>query len=116
MGIDFLKRTAKTFRRSWDRGKRELERPCLFDREVLTATRTVTVSPVQEHRRLDAGKEYIVRSLSGTEVGVYDRTALIARGTPPVEVVAAIDASGGVALGLVTAYHPLSGQSDLEVR
>lgn len=116
MGLDFMKRTTKTFKRSWDRGREELKKPRLFDSEVPPATRIISASPVGDHCAIDLGKEYVLRSLPENQIGVYASRSLVATGTPPPQVLAAINNGGGVALGVVIACHPLSGSIDVEIR
>lgn len=115
MGVDFLKRAAPTFQKSWNNGRTDLATPDLFTREHGARTRSVTaqchpnstVTPGTAVTLIKEGAALIVLEGSRT-IGTIDRT--------PGDEIARIAAAGGVALGKVCSYYPISGSFDVDIQ
>jgi len=90
MGLDFIRRRAKTFTKTWSRGRTDLAQPTLFTRYPECRSRSVLL---------------LVRGT--TQIG--------SASSPPPDLMAAICKAGGNALGQVARINPISGTADVEV-
>lgn len=115
MGVDFIKKCAKGFEKSWDRGKRELAAPSLFSHDPALAARTYCVTPTAG-AALALGSEFLLRSVD-SELRLYDGPSVVgAIKDGPPSLVAAINGDGcGVALAKVVHLHEFSGAADVVV-
>ena len=117
MGIDFVVRQTKAFKRSWDRGLDYLKTPDLFTQQPEEQQRTYSVTPRNDHE-FKAGQQCILRVLDGqTDIQVYFEAMHIGSiNSPPSRLVNAIDVHGSsVAMGTVNTVHPISGIADITV-
>lgn len=115
MGVDFLRKVAKPYKRGWDRGLRQLCLPDLFAQENPTVRRTFVARGVGAEAAV-AGMECELRARAPDRIDVYRNCAAVAIAErAPSDLVSAIAARGGVALGRVTNVHTLSGALDFEV-
>jgi hypothetical protein len=110
MGVDFIKRAAKTFKKSWDEGRKELGTSKLFTREPQCVGRSAPFE-LAPNASLAVGDAVTVEL---AKVG----SALIARrglaemahaDAPPPELIRALQDSCGIGKGTVEQFHGLSG-------
>ncbi|MEY2395085.1 MAG: two-component system, response regulator / RNA-binding antiterminator [Acidobacteriaceae bacterium] len=104
MGSDFLERTKKTIKRSWDRQRVALATSDLLTRQPNCAGRSVAAEVVG-NAKLSTGEKLTVESDAG---GLVIRRGLdeVARTTDaPADVVQGIKDSCGIAVGTVDQVH-----------
>lgn len=114
MGVDFLKRAAPTFRKSWNNGRTDLATPDLFTREQGACTRVLTADTLPSSN-VTSGctvtlitQERALIVLDGSRpAGRIDR--------PPGDTFARIADAGGVAIAKVCSVYPLSETFDVEL-
>lgn len=115
MGVDFIKKCAKRFNKSWDRGKTELAAPDLFKGDPALAARTYCAS-LTPGTEAPPGREFLLRVV-GSELRLYDGASPVGsiKGTPS-SLVAAVQSDGcGVAVAKVVRVHEFSGAVDISV-
>jgi hypothetical protein len=113
MGLDFLRRTAKSSTKAWDRGKLELSMPSLFSQQPDRQSRAVQVDCFDGIRL--SGTE-VTLHLQGQNIVVVQenmRVGMVER--PPPDLVANIREAGGCALGQVQSFNELSWTADVKV-
>jgi hypothetical protein len=114
MGVDFLRRTAKSSTKAWDRNKAELSTESLFTLQPQCRTRSVMAE-------LDDGV-----SVAGGEMLtllVKNNDMILVRGherigrvpNPPADAFEAIRNAGQCALVAVSEFNKLSGTADVEL-
>jgi hypothetical protein len=115
MGLDFIRRAARTFTKSWSRGARDLAQPTLFTRYPECRTRTIIAQLDEGGVALSSGTQLAICSegqqlllvLGTARVGVVE--------SPPADLFRAIQSAGGCALGSLASINPLSGTADVEI-
>lgn len=114
MGLDFIRRRAKTFTKSWNRNKTDLARPTLFTRYPECRSRSL-IADLHADAGVAPGAEVLV-CVRGTELSLVSGTTPIgATSRPPPDLLTAIRQAGGNALGRVTRLNPISGTADVEI-
>src|ERR1043166_6885045 len=115
MGVDFIRRSAKSFEKSWDRGKKELAAPSLFKNDPAMAARTYSAN-LAAGANPQPGREYLVRSVN-SELHLYEGSSRIGSITnSPPSLIAAVQGDGcGVAIARVVRVHEFSGAADVAV-
>lgn len=115
MGLDFIYLVRHTFKRGWDRRKKELSEPTLFTPRTDEKPRSIQMTPLNGGA-FKTGEEILLRS---TESGI---TAFSTHNepigeckAPPAEVKGKVHQSGGVALGKVSKVYELSRSAEVEV-
>lgn len=112
MGVDFIRRVAKTFKKSWDHSRVDLATRELFTREPLCITR-ISVARDLGTERLTQGVRVIVR-IDGDGLTAVIGTLRVARLVNPSQsLVAAIESAGGYANGVIGARE--QGNDILEI-
>jgi hypothetical protein len=114
MGLDFIRRAAKTFTKSWNRGVSQLAQPTLFTRYPQSRARTV-VACLNDGVTIPEGEQLLVcvresklALIRGTaQIGVID--------APPNDLFREIQDAGGSAVGSIAGLHALSGTADVEI-
>jgi len=114
MGLDFIRRAAPTFVKSWNHGKTELAQPTLFTRYPECRTRSV-VAQLNDGFELTPGTRLVICADATTLLLVNETTRIGVVETPPADLFRAIQQSGGCALGQVVRLNPLSRTVDVEV-
>ena len=114
MGLDFLRKSARKYRKSLDRHRVELGTPTLFTQQPISAPRIYaaklcdgqTVSPEETLGvRLDKDQVVVTRGLD--PIATIDST--------PSELIVALLDSEGEAIGLVKAVHDDAGVAEVAV-
>src|SRR4051812_25705470 len=104
MGIDFIRKAARSFHKALDRRRVALGTPDLFTREPTSAPRIYAAS-VHNGKTLTFGEKLGVR-LEGERILAMRGLDLVATfDTPPAELVKALSASHGEACGVVQKVH-----------
>ena len=114
MGLDFIRRAAKGFTKTWDRGRTSLATPSLFTRYPEARRRTVLAEMAPDCTPR-VGAEFAV-CVEGQRLVHIDETNRIGcLQNPPSDLVDAIRAAGGYALGQISHFNPISGTADVEI-
>lgn len=115
MGLDFLRRTAKTSRKAWDRGKDDLSTPSLFSQQPQCQTRTVSAD-LDDGMQVAAGEPVTFYLDNNDVLLVREKTRIGKLGAPTPDVRDAIRNCGGLALGEITQFNPLSMTADVKIQ
>lgn len=115
MGVDFIKRCAKSFQKSWDRGKMDLAAPDLFKHDPTLAARTYCAN-LTPGTNVEPGRHLLLRAVN-SDLRLYDGCSDVGsvKGSPPSLVAAVTGAGCGVALAKVVCVHEFSGAVDVSV-
>ncbi len=114
MGLDFIRRRAKTFTKSWHRNKTDLARPTLFTRYPECRSRSL-IADLDAEAGVSPGVEVLVCARGAELTIVRGTTPIGATSRPPPDLISAIRQAGGDALGRVTRLNPISGTADVEI-
>jgi hypothetical protein len=115
MGLDFLRRTAKSSSKAWDRGKADLSIPSLFGQQPERQTRTV-LADYDDGVKLSSGEPLTFYLRDQNMLVVRENTRIGEIKNPPPDIVAKIRDAGGCALGQVQTVNQLSGTADVEIK
>ncbi len=114
MGLDFIRRAARTFKKSWSKGAASLAQPTLFTKYPECRSRSV-VAAIHSGAQLEPNASYAVH-VDGEALRIVKEVTPIATGvTPPPDLFAAVKGAGGCALGRITKINPLSGTANVEI-
>lgn len=114
MGLDFLKRIARPFKKGLDRRRIELATPDLFSRRLQSKPRSYAAS-VETGQRLICGESVSV-CLVGDEVLAFRGLCPIARvETPPAELIQALRESFGEGSGVVQVFHEIAAVAEITI-
>lgn len=104
MGADFLERTKKSFKRSWDRERVALATSDLLTRQPDCAGRSV-VGEIIGDAQLSPGERLTVEKDAGGLVARRGLTDVVRIAEAPADVMRGIEESCGVGLGTVDQVH-----------
>ncbi|MEJ1961765.1 MAG: hypothetical protein WDO56_09535 [Gammaproteobacteria bacterium] len=114
MGVDFMQRSAPSFKKAWNNGKIELATPCLFTRQPGTRARSVLAQASPGGQPASGASVTVMCDDAG--LVVLSGTHAIGRiGSPPSDELKRINEAGGIALGTVGEIHPISETFDVEL-
>jgi hypothetical protein len=115
MGVDFLFTKRHVFKCKWDKGREDLSNPTLFSgKPVEQRTLSFAVSPDSSCR---TGTEVVLRSTpDGLAAYSANNERVCVCPSPPAEILSAIKANCGVAVGKVMKVHGLSRTADISVQ
>jgi len=114
MGVDFVKRAARSFHKGLDRRRIELATPTLFTQQPTSAPRTYAAN-FCHGKMVQLGETLGVR-LEGQQVLAtrgLDTVATINR--PTTELIEALSIGHGEACGVVQQVHELAGVAEISV-
>lgn len=114
MGLDFIRRAARTFVKSWSRGAAELAQPTLFTRYPECRSRSA-VAVLDDNTNVEVGASLAVHVEGTTLALVRETTRVGVIATPPPDLFMAVQGAGGCALGRVSQLNPLSGTANVEI-
>jgi hypothetical protein len=114
MGLDFIRRRAKTFTKTWSRNRTDLARPTLFTRYPECRSRSV-IADLASDAGISQGTRVLVCARGAELLLVSGTTQIGAASRPPSDLLSAIHQAGGNALGHVTRINPISGTADVEI-
>jgi hypothetical protein len=115
MGLDFLRRTAKSSSKAWDRGKADLSIPSLFSQQPERQTRTV-LADCDDGVQLSSGESLTLHCQDQRMLVVRENTCIGEVKNPPPDIVAKIRDLGGCALGQAQTVYQLSRTFDVEIK
>lgn len=114
MGVEWINKTGKTFRRSMGRGYRSLTSTHLFDPGVAPIERSFKAQLIDGQTPL-AGTEVIVR-VGPEGVRLYDGEERVIGlpENPPAWLSTKLSSiPAGMALGIIEDFRPMSGSADV---
>ncbi len=114
MGLDFIRRSAKTFTKSWDRNRTELAQPTLFTRYPECRSRSL-IADIADGAGVSQGSPILVCARGAELVLITGTTQVGAVPHPPSDLLSAVEQAGGNALGRVTRINPISRTADVEI-
>lgn len=115
MGLDFLRRTAKSSRKAWNHGKTDLSNPTLFGGQSECQTRTV-LADADDGAKPCPGEAVTLYMEQQGILLVREKTRIGKVGNPPHDLVDALRNAGGSALGHIRQVNQLSGTVDVEIQ
>ena len=115
MGLDFLRRTAKSSRKAWNNGKSDLSNPTLFAGQPECQTRTV-LADADDNSKPCTGEAVTLHMDEQGILVVREKTRIGKVGNPPPDLIDAMRNAGGCALGHIRQVHQLSGTLDVEIK
>lgn len=108
MGADFIEKATPTFQKSWDRARVALATADFFTRQPACAAR-IAAADIVGNARLQVGDWLHVEVEAGGLVARRGNTEVARFTKPAAELVKAIEASCGIAKGVVEQVHELAG-------
>lgn len=115
MGLDFLRRTAKSSRKAWDHGKQELSNSTLFSGQPPCQTRTV-LAEADDGTNPCVGETVTLHISDQDMLLVREKTPIGKVPSPPSDLVTGMRDAGGCALGHIRQVNHLSGTVDVEIQ
>jgi hypothetical protein len=114
MGIEFIRKAAKTFKRRWDTGRRELGTSDLFTCEPTYLPRTLPFD-LGTCADLHIGEMVTVEAEGNALIARLRLTAIARAENPPTEVLRAVQESCGIAKGTVQQIYDLSRVAEISL-
>lgn len=114
MGADFIRDAAATFKKSWDRGLVRLGTADLFTQQPTCAPRVVDADVV-ENASIRVGEVLVIRKIGSHFVAARELSEVAYLMNSPADVVRAIEASCGIAKGIVEHVHDDAGVAEIAV-
>ena len=114
MGIDFIRKAAKTFQKSWDQERVNLATPTLFTQQPTCAARTAAADLVH-YTALHEGDTLTVQLNDTGLVAMRGLSEVAHFIDPSPELVAAVRQSCGVARGTVEQINNIAGVVEISV-
>lgn len=114
MGVDFLERAKKTFKRSWDRERVALATPDLLRREPGCAGVTVA-GDIIEGREVETGEKLTVELAARGLIARRGLTEIVRMPDAPPEIVESVRQACGVAVGTVEQVHEPAGVAEVSI-
>jgi len=114
MGLDFVRRRAKTFTKAWNRNRLDLAQPTLFTRYPECRSRSV-IADLAADAGVSQGSHIVVYARGSELVLVSGTTQVGAVPSPPSDLLSAIQDAGGCVLGHVTRINSISETADVEI-
>lgn len=114
MGLDFIRRAARSFHKGLDQSRIDLATPDLFTRKPDCQPRAYAAT-IQPNQKLRTGEDLGVRFQDG-KIIAQRGTAIVAEfDSPPEELVEALSASYGEASGTVTEVYDIADTAEITV-
>src|ERR1035441_5315938 len=107
MGLEFIRKRAKPFKRRWDIGRRDLGTADLFTRQPTCGSRMAPFDLVLDVE-LHAGDPVTVEVSENTLVARVRLSEVGRAVNPPAELLSAVKGSCGIDKGLVEQVHGLA--------
>jgi hypothetical protein len=114
MGLDFIRRNAKTFTKAWNRNRVDLARPTLFMRYPECYSRSF-IADLFPDAALSPGVNVVVCSRGPELILISGTTQIGMAPRPPADLLNAIHEDGGCVLGRISRINSISGTVDVEV-
>jgi hypothetical protein len=114
MGADFIEKAAKSFEKSWDRGRVELATADLFTRKP-TDARCTAAADIVDGAQLRVGDHLTVEPQGGGLVALRGNVEVARFPKPPTELLKAVVDSCGIAKGVVEQVHDIASVADISL-
>jgi hypothetical protein len=114
MGVDFIRKAARSFHKGLDRRRVELATPTLFTQQPEAAPRTYAAT-VRTGETLTTGEKLGVRLEGECVVALRGLDLIATINRPPADLVAALSASHGEACGIVHQMHDIAQVAEITV-
>lgn len=114
MGLDFIRRAARSFHKGLDRKRVELGTPTLFMQEPAAAPRTYAAT-LRGGQSLVAGEKLGVRLDGEVVIAIRGLDPVATFEKPSAELVRALSDSHGEAWGVVQQVHDLARMAEINV-
>jgi hypothetical protein len=114
MGADFLERTKKTIRRSWDRERVALATSDLLTREPGCAGRSV-VGEIIGGAKLLPGEKLTIERDAGGLIARRGLTEVIRISQAPPDVIRGVEESCGIAVGTIDQVHDTARVAEITI-
>ena len=112
MGLDFIRKAAKSFHKGLDQSRIDLGTPDLFTRRPDCEPRAYAAT-IQADRKLSPGDELCVRFDGGKIVGQRGLDVVAEFNSPPTELVEALKESFGEACGTVREVYEIASTAEI---
>ena len=114
MGVDFIRKAAKSFKKGLDQSRIDLCTPDLFTQKPNCEPRTYAAS-IQENYELTTGEDLCIR-FAGDKVVAQRGMSIVAEfDTPPSELIRALRDSFGEACGTVQEVHRMAETAEISI-
>src|ERR1043165_732321 len=107
MGLDFIRKTAPTFKRALDMRAVALRTPKLFGRDIPVVARSARAT-VCHAAKMKPKDKVLLRVIDGKLIAQRENLVVAEFPNPPAELVNQIQCGAGVGEGEVKSVHPLS--------
>jgi hypothetical protein len=114
MGLDFVKKAARSFHKGLDYHRIELGTPTLFTAEPSVVPRTYAAS-VRSGHTLKAGDKLSVHLDRGQVLAMRGLSTVATLNSPPAELLNALSESHGEACGIVLQVHEIAHVAEVQV-
>ncbi len=114
MGADFIEKAAPSFKKSWDRERVALATADLFTKQPASLVRTVPAEIV-DGASLKAGELLVVEADSSGLAARRGNVVVARIGACRPELMAAVEASCGIARALVEQVHDVAGTVEISL-
>lgn len=114
MGLDFIRKAAKSFHKGLDQSRIDLGTPDLFTRKPDCEPRAYAAT-IRANRKLSSGEDLSVRFQGGKIVAQRGMDTVAEFESPPAELVKALKESWGEACGTVTEVYDIADTAEITV-
>ena len=114
MGMDFLRKAAKSFHKGLDQSRVELGTPDLLTRQPDCEPRAYAAS-IRANGTLRPGEDLSVRLQGGRIVAQRGMDIVAEFDSPPTELVKALNESFGEACGTVTHVYDIANTAEITI-
>jgi hypothetical protein len=114
MGIEFIRKRAKPYKRRWDIGRRDLGTADLFTREPTCVGRLLPFDLTQT-AALNVGDTVTVELNNGDLVARSGLSEVARAQNPPTDILSAVQHSCGIAKGLIEHVHGLARVAEISL-
>jgi hypothetical protein len=108
MGVEFIRKAAKTFKKSWDWQRVRLATPTLFTQQPTSTPRTIAAD-MASGASLQKGEAVTVQLRGTNLVAMHGLSEVAYFVDPPPDVVSAVQESYGIASGTVEQINNIAG-------
>lgn len=114
MGLDFIRKAAKSFHKGLDQSRIDLGTPDLFTRRPDCEPRAYAAT-IRANRTLKPGEDLSVRFQGGKIVAQRGMDIVAEFDSPPAELVEALEESYGEACGTVREIYGIADTAEITV-
>jgi len=114
MGIDFVRKAARSFHKGLDRRRIELATPNLFTQQPASTPRSYAAN-LRSGKSLSEGEKLGVRLDGDRVVAMRGLDPVATFDSPPTELVKALTASHGEACGVVKQVYGMAQTAEIDV-